>query len=122
MCTVLGVCGIFRRKSVRISPVLGCGSEIFPNDEPLCRRAWFRRRAPSRQMLATVRRMPRTRPGKKPTRTAATGNLSQETAAMGKELLLAGELEEMGVEVDCAVEAVGGGVLRVTADVAGAFD
>jgi hypothetical protein len=36
-----GVAGCLRRKSVRISPPLaplGCGSEMFPKEEPLCRR------------------------------------------------------------------------------------
>jgi hypothetical protein len=49
---------------------------MFPNEEPLFRAA-FRRCAPSMQILATVRSIPRTSPGKKPASTAPTGNLSQ---------------------------------------------
>lgn len=71
-----GVWGGFRRKSVRMS-LLGCGSLMLPKEEPLRRRSELRRRAPRRQTLAIVRRMPSSRPGKKPTRTAPTGNLSQ---------------------------------------------
>lgn len=35
VATVDGVCGGLRRKSVRISPLLGWGSDIFPKEEPL---------------------------------------------------------------------------------------
>ena len=102
-----GVCGGFRRKSVRTSE-LGCGSEMFPNEEPLFRReeALLRRRAPRRQMLASVRIIPRTNPGKKPARTALVGNLLELVSVSGEEgfvveaagLLVAGE--EVEVKVD----------------------
>lgn len=56
--------------------LLGCGSEIvFPNEEPDLRLAPFLRCAPRRQIPATARRIPRARPGKKPARIAAPGNL-----------------------------------------------
>lgn len=73
-----GVCGCFRRKSVRISPTeLGCGSEILPNDEPLrLRAAAFLRLAPRIQTLARESNIPRARPGKNPARTAVTGNFA----------------------------------------------
>ncbi len=71
---VEGEAGGLRRKSVRMS-LLGCGSEMFPKDEPERRRDSLRRRAPRRQMLASVRTTPRKSPGKKPTRIAGMGNL-----------------------------------------------
>ena len=82
-----GVVGGLRRKSVRISPPLaslGWGWEMSPNDEPLCRRVdlarWVARK---RHSDASVRRIPATRPGKKPTRTADVGNLLQDASARG---------------------------------------
>jgi hypothetical protein len=57
--------------------LLGWGSEMFPKEEPLCRRAAFRRLAPRRQILATVSRIPSSSPGKKPASTAKAGNLLQ---------------------------------------------
>ena len=102
--TVDGVCGGLRRKSVRMS-LLGCGSEMFPNEDPLRRRWALRRCAPNRQMLATVRRTPNTRPGKKPTRTAVIGNLSHE-AVRGVVLFFAGAEEDVGDGLDCVEAAV----------------
>ena len=84
--SVEGVAGCLRRKSVRISPplaALGCGSEMFPNEEPLCRRFALWRRAARRHTLASVRNTPAKRPGKNPTRTAMAGNLLQYAAAKG---------------------------------------
>lgn len=78
-----GVEGCLRKKSVRISAPLGCGSEMLPKDEPLCLRVDLRRWAPRRQIVATVMRMPARRPGKNPTRTAVTGNLSQDASVSG---------------------------------------
>lgn len=85
----------------------------------------MRLRAPRMQMLATVRRMPRTRPGKKPTRTAAVGNLAQEATGRAPvfvaeelaELAIVDVLKEKVVDVECAVDEEEG-----TADVVGALD
>lgn len=57
--------------------LLGVGSDILPNEEPLRLRAAFLRREPRIQTPAIERRIPAARPGKKPARTAVTGNLSQ---------------------------------------------
>lgn len=84
--------------------LLGWGSLIvFPKEEPLLRLFPLRRCAPRRQMKATVRRIPRARPGKKPARIAAPGNLEQvsEVAAafVGEEVadaVGAMEVDEVG--------------------------
>ena len=75
-----GDSGCLRKKSVRMS-LCGWGSEMFPKEEPLWRRDTLRfPRAPRKQILAMERSMPRTRPGKKPTRMAVIGNLLQDAA------------------------------------------
>jgi len=80
---VEGVEGCLRRKSVLMSAAMGCGSEMLPKEEPLCRRVDLRRWAPKRQIDATVRSAPATSPGKNPTRTAVAGNLSHDSAVSG---------------------------------------
>jgi hypothetical protein len=67
-----------RRKSVRMSVVaMGCGSLMLPNDDSERLLVDERRWAPRAQTEAIVRSTPKTNPGKKPERTAATGNLAQ---------------------------------------------
>jgi hypothetical protein len=56
---------------------------MLPKDEPLFRRFDFRRDTPRRQIVATVRRIPASNPGKKPTITAVVGNFSQDFAENG---------------------------------------
>ena len=80
---VEGVEGCFRRKSVLMSAAMGCGSDMLPKEEPLWRRVDLRRCAPRRQTVAMVRSAPATSPGKNPTRTAAMGNFSQDSAVSG---------------------------------------
>jgi len=77
---VEGVAGCFRRKSVRISAPLGCGSEMFPNEDPLFRREDLWRCAAKRHIDRTARSAPAMRPGKNPTRSAVTGNWLQGLA------------------------------------------
>lgn len=57
--------------------LVNCGSLMFPKLLPLRRRSEEepRRFIPMKQIEAIVRRIPRTRPGKNPTRMAPTGNL-----------------------------------------------
>lgn len=89
-----GVCGILRRKSVRTS-LVGTGSDIFPNEEPLLR--WDALRRPRQHTTRRERRTPRERPGKKPTRSASVGNLSHVSGTM-----------VIGVLVEDAAEVVDG--------------
>ncbi|EHL03325.1 hypothetical protein M7I_0542 [Glarea lozoyensis 74030] len=56
---------------------IGCGSLMLPNDDSERLLDVERRWAPKAQTEAIVRRIPKTSPGKKPERTAATGNLAQ---------------------------------------------
>lgn len=88
-----GVWGILRRKSVRTS-LVGTGSEMFPKEEPLLRLEDLRR--PRQHTPRRARRVPIARPGKKPTRIASTGNLSQVLGMMVIGVLLedAAELED----------------------------
>lgn len=110
LASVDGVCGGFRRKSVRMS-LWGCGSEMFPKEEPLWRRDALRPRRPMKQTLAAERSTPRRRPGKKPTSMAVTGNLLQDVAgelvshATGVTEVAA--LLDVGVDMDAAEDAVG---------------
>lgn len=125
---VEGVAGCLRKKSVRISPPLaplGWGSEMFPNEEPLCRRVddlW--RWAAQRHIIANARSAPATRPGKKPTRTAEAGNLLQDAAVRAVVLfpLMTGITEADCVLVDEVVgdEAVDEGEEEVAVGAAGA--
>lgn len=73
---------------------------MLPNDEPLRRREALRRCAPNMQMLAIESKMPNTRPGKKPTSTAPTGNFSQCSVSVVFPVM--GEDEEVvvGLAVD----------------------
>lgn len=80
-------------------------------------------------MAKTVSKMPRSIPGKKPTRTAEAGNLSHVATKLGADVFCEGEV---GVEVvfvvdcedDCEDDEVGVGVLELEEldDVTGAFD
>lgn len=70
---------------------------LFPKDDEEPRRAALRRReAPRRQIVRSVRRIPRTRPGKKPTRTAPAGKLLQ--------VAVIGIVELLWVEEDVGAE------------------
>jgi hypothetical protein len=106
---VEGVDGGLRRKSVRMSAPLGWGSEIFPNEEPLRLRVDLRWWAPRMQIVATVLRMPATRPGKKPTRTAGAGNLLQDSVIRAVPFVLVTGITEADCVLveDCVGDAVG---------------
>ena len=67
---------------------------MLPKEVSELLRAAARRWAPSAQTEAIVRRIPRTRPGKKPARIAGTGNLEQFALARGFEV---GVEDELGV-------------------------
>jgi len=81
---------------------------MLPKEDPELRRAaLLRRRAPRRQMLATESKIPAASPGKKPTRTAPTGKLSQLWAngiakllGVGVEDCVAGVGDVVGLKVD----------------------
>lgn len=78
-----------------------------PKEEPLCRRPDLRRRAPRRQIVATVISAPATSPGKKPTSIAVMGNLSQESAVSGTVpfLLVTGTTDADCVLIDIVGDA-----------------
>ncbi len=102
--------------------LLGWGSEIFPKEEPLWRRAAFRRLAPRRQILATVSRIPSRSPGKTPARTAVAGNLL-EFAVRGVTAVFGdGEDEVDGVANWGVAAPVEDGVLKEDICVEGAGD
>ena len=108
--SVEGVFGTLRRKSVRSSDC-SRGEEMLPNEEPDLRRSSLRWRcAPSRQIDPIVRRMPTTRPGKNPTKTACVGKGAQ-FAVIGIMLVVLGAVdavvEEEGVVAAVVEEDVG---------------
>lgn len=98
-----GVCGCFRRKSVRTAE-----AESKMGTETPARLASLRRREPSRQKQATDMRIPATMPGKKPAKTAPAGNAGQlATGVVTVEAVAAAAGTVVWVVVAALVEVVG---------------